>query len=42
MRNSCKSLDGTPEGKSPLVKPRRIWEDNTKLDLQKIEYKGVN
>jgi hypothetical protein len=25
-----------PEGKRPLVRSRRIWEDNVKMDLQKV------
>jgi hypothetical protein len=25
---------GTPEGKRPLGRPRRRWEDNIKMDLQ--------
>ena len=24
-----------PEGKSPLERPKRRWEDNIKMDLQK-------
>jgi hypothetical protein len=27
-------LVGKPEGKRPLERPRRRWEDNIKLDLQ--------
>ena len=27
-------LVGKPEGKRPLGRPRRRWEDNTKMDLQ--------
>jgi hypothetical protein len=27
---------GSPEGKRPLGRPRRRWEDNIKLDLRKI------
>jgi hypothetical protein len=27
-------LVGKPEGKMPLVRPRRRWEDNIKLNLQ--------
>jgi hypothetical protein len=27
---------GRPEGKRPLERPRRRWEDNIKLDLRKI------
>jgi hypothetical protein len=26
-----------PEGKSPLGRPRRRWEDNIKMDLQEVE-----
>jgi len=26
---------GTPEGKRPLGRPRRRWEDNVKMDIQK-------
>ena len=27
---------GKPEGKRPLVRPRRRWEDNIKIDLQEV------
>jgi len=27
---------GKPEGKRQLGRPRRIWEDNIKMDLQKV------
>jgi hypothetical protein len=30
-------LVGKPEGKSPLGRPRRRWEDNIKMDLQEME-----
>ena len=30
-----KSL-GKPEGKRPLRRPRRKWEDNIKMDLQEV------
>jgi hypothetical protein len=30
-------LVGKPEGKSPLGRPRRRWEDNMKTDLQEVE-----
>jgi hypothetical protein len=26
-----------PEGRRPLGRPRRRWEDNIKMDLQEIE-----
>ena len=29
-------LVGKPEGKRPLVRPRRRWDDNIKMDLQKV------
>ena len=29
-------LVGKPEGKRPLGKPRRRWEDNIKMDLQEM------
>jgi hypothetical protein len=29
-------LVGKPEGKSPLAKSRRIWEDGIKFDLREI------
>jgi len=30
-------LVGKPEGKSPLGRPRRRWEDDIKMNLQKVE-----
>ena len=27
---------GNPEGKRPLGRPRRRWEDNIKIDLEKV------
>ena len=27
---------GKPEGKTPLGRPRRRWEDNIKMDLQEV------
>ena len=29
-------LVGKPEGKRPLARPRRRWEDNIKMDLQEV------
>jgi hypothetical protein len=31
-----------PEGKRPLGRPRRRWENNIKVDLRKIGIDGVN
>jgi hypothetical protein len=33
MRNAYKILVGKPEGKRPLGRPRRRWEDNIKIEL---------
>ena len=32
---------GKPEGKRQLGKPRRRWEDNIKMDLQKVGFGGM-
>jgi hypothetical protein len=32
----CRVLVGNPEGKRPLGRPRRRWEDNIKMDLQEV------
>ena len=29
-------LVGRPEGKRPMGRPRRRWEDNIKMDLQEV------
>jgi len=33
---------GKPEGKRPLGIPRRRWEYNIKMDLQKVECEGMD
>jgi len=30
-------LVGKPEGKKPLGRPRRRWEDDIKMDLQEVK-----
>ena len=35
-RDVHKVLVGKPEGKRPLGRPRRRWEDNIKMDLQEV------
>jgi len=35
-------LVGTPEGKRPLGRPRRRWEDNIKMDLQEVGCEGMD
>ncbi|KAJ4439479.1 hypothetical protein ANN_07603 [Periplaneta americana] len=37
-RNAYRVLVGRPEGKRPLGKPRRRWEDNIKMDLKEVGY----
>jgi hypothetical protein len=33
---------GKPEGKRPLWRPRRRWEDNIKADLQEVGCGGMD
>jgi hypothetical protein len=33
---------GKPEGKKPLARPRRRWEDNDNADLQEIASGGMD
>jgi len=35
-RDAYMVLVGKPEGKRPLGRPRYIWEDNIKMDLQEL------
>jgi hypothetical protein len=35
MRNSYNILVGKPDGKRSLGRPRRFWEDNSKMDFQR-------
>ncbi|KAJ4434159.1 hypothetical protein ANN_16479 [Periplaneta americana] len=37
-RNVYRVLVGRPEGKRPLGRPRRRWEDNIKMDLREVGY----
>jgi hypothetical protein len=41
-RGAYRVLVGRPEGKRPLGRPRRRWEDNIKMDLGEIGIDGVN
>jgi hypothetical protein len=43
MRERRGVLVGKPEGKSPLGRPRRRWEDNNiKMDLQEVGCGGMD
>jgi hypothetical protein len=35
-RGVYRVLVGKPEGKRPLGRPRRRWENNNKMDLQEV------
>jgi hypothetical protein len=41
-RNAYRILVGKPEGKRPLVRPRRMWVSNIKMDLREIELSYVD
>ena len=40
-RGVYRVLVGKPEGKRPLGRPRRRWEDNIKMDLQEVRCGGM-
>ena len=33
---------GKPEGKRPLGRPRRRWEDNINMDDQQVEWESMD
>jgi len=41
-RSVYRVLVGRPEGKRPLGRPGRKWEDNIKMDLMEIKIDGAN
>jgi hypothetical protein len=41
-RGAYRILVVRPEGKRPLGRPRRRWEDYIKMDLEEIEIDGAN
>jgi hypothetical protein len=41
-RGIYRVLVGRPEGKRPLGKPRRRWEDNIRMNLREIGIDGAN
>jgi hypothetical protein len=41
-RNAYKILVGKPEGKKPLERHRRRWDDNIKMDLREIGWGGMD
>ena len=41
-RGVYRVLVGKPEGKRPLGRPRRRWEDNIKMYLQEVGCEGMD
>ena len=41
-RGVYRVLVGKPEGRRPVVRPRRRWEDNIKVDLQEMGCGGMD
>jgi len=41
-RGAYRVLLGKQEGKRQLGRPRRRWEDNIKMNLQEVEYVGID
>jgi hypothetical protein len=41
-RGAYRALVGKPEGRRPLGRPRRRWEDNIKMDLREVGWWGVD
>jgi hypothetical protein len=41
-RNVYRDLIGKPEGKRPLERPRRRWEDRFRMDLREIGWGSVD
>jgi hypothetical protein len=35
-RGAYRALVGKPEGRRPLKRPRRRWEDNIEMDLREL------
>jgi hypothetical protein len=42
MRNAYKILVGKPEGKKPLGRPSRRWEDNIRTDFKEIGWEDMD
>jgi len=41
-RGVFRFLVGKTEGKRPLGRPRRRWDDNIKMDLQELGCRGID
>jgi hypothetical protein len=41
-RGAYRALVGKPEGRRPLGRPRRRWEDNIKMDLREVGWENID
>jgi hypothetical protein len=41
-RGAYRALVGKPEGRGPLGRPGRRWEDNIKMDLREVGWGGAD
>jgi hypothetical protein len=41
-RGEYRVLVGKPEGRRPLGRPRRRWEDTIKMDLREVGWGGMD
>jgi ribosome biogenesis protein Nip4 len=41
-RGAYRALVGNPEGRRPLGRPKRRWEDNIKMDLREVGWGSVD
>jgi hypothetical protein len=41
-RGTCRMLVDRPEGKRLLRRPGHRWEENIKMDLQELEWAGMD
>jgi hypothetical protein len=41
-RGAYRALVGKPEGRRPLGRPRRRWEDNIRMDLREVGWGGMD
>jgi hypothetical protein len=41
-KGAYRALVGKPEGRRPLGRPRRRWEDNIKMDLREDGWEGMD
>jgi hypothetical protein len=41
-KGAYRALVGKPEGRRPLGRPRRRWEDNIKMDLREVGCGGAD